>query len=111
MKFEDLEQEDLINFLISISFKKQSFFEYCISTLKQSLKDFDDYDIKENFLKVKKKEYQQLQLHSYQQLNSDDIQLVVKFIGWIDLELDFINTDKKAIKRPVTNNKIGRAHV
>jgi len=105
MKFEDLEQEDLINFLISISFKKQSFFEYCISRLKQTLKDFEDYDIKENFLKIKKKEYQQLQLHSYQYLNSDDLQLVVKFIGWIDLELDFINTDKKVIKRPVTITK------
>lgn len=102
LKFEDLEQEDLINFLISINFKKQSFFEYCIGTLKQTLKDYEDYDSKEAYLITKKKEYQQLQLHSYQQLNSDDLQLVVKFIEWIDLELDFINTNSKAIQRSQT---------
>lgn len=53
-KFMELEQDDVIHFLVSLNFRKQSFFEYTIDTLISTLNDFEDFEEKDLFLLTKK---------------------------------------------------------
>ena len=101
LKYEELDQIDLIHFLISISFKKQSFFEYLIHGLKSSIIDLDDYEEKNELLMEKKKEYLQLKLSSFEILRTDESPLVLSLLKWINLELKHNKRKIEAVKSEV----------
>src|SRR5690554_2098827 len=106
LKYEELDQVDLIHFLISISFKKQSFFQYLIHGLKSSLIDLDDYEEKNEFLMEKKKEYLQLKLASFENLSADETPLVLNLLQWINLELKYskrkLGSKKQEVQKHVS---------
>src|SRR5690554_6647408 len=100
-KHEAFGQTDLIHFLISISFKKQIFFEYIIHGLKSSIIDLDDYEEKNELLMEKKKEYLQLKLSSFEILRTDESPLVLSLLKWINLELKHNKRKIEAVKSEV----------
>lgn len=106
IKFKELEEEDLIHFLVSINYRKQSFFEYIIEGFIDTFSDFEDLEEKNLFLLTKKKEYQQLQLRAYEQFNDKEPLLAVKILKWIDIELDYNQIKIQAIKQEVLVQKL-----
>lgn len=105
LKFKELEQEDVIQFLVSINFRKHIFFEYIIDNFIDTFNDFEDLEEKKMFLLIKKKEYQQLQLRAYEQLKDNETQLAVKILQWIDFEVDYNQIKLQAVKNEIVSEK------
>ena len=106
LKYEKLDQVDLIHFLITISFKKQVFFEYLIYRLKATLNNLEGYEEKNEFLMEKKKEYLQLKLASFENLSADETPLVLNLLQWINLELKYskrkLGSKKQEVQKHVS---------
>ncbi|PKR79571.1 hypothetical protein CW751_14570 [Brumimicrobium salinarum] len=92
-KHETFGQTDLIHFLISISFKKQIFFEYIIHQLQSTLIKSDGFEERNEFLMTKKKEYLQLKLSSIKPFNADETPLVLDLLQWVNLELKHVKRE------------------
>src|SRR5690554_1394702 len=104
-KHEAFGQTDLIHFLISISFKKQIFFEYIIHGLKSTLIKSDGFEERNEFLMTKKKEYLQLKLSSLKPFNADETPLVLDLLQWVNLELKHVKRETQT-KTPEAKKQV-----
>ncbi|MCC5922479.1 MAG: hypothetical protein JJT77_01735 [Crocinitomicaceae bacterium] len=86
-KLMPIDEQQIIQFLVTINFQNQSFFDYLVNDIINAIHDFDDHEEKHLYLLQKKKEFSQVLL----KIDEKDSQLVKKVIAWIDIELDFWN--------------------
>ncbi len=97
----ELSQDKIVDFLIFINYKNESFFEYIIAQINSAANDRDDIFDKHEYLENKKKEYAQLDIKTSLYSLDDEHQLVRNLLKWIEIELSHLGP----IQTPIASQK------
>ena len=97
----ELDQEKIVDFLIFINFRNETFFEYIIDSINSTANDFEDIIDKHEYLISMKKEYDQLEIKARIYSSVDDNHLVRNLLKWIEIELSHV----EPIPEPIIRKK------
>lgn len=98
----ELDQEKIVDFLIFINFKNESFFEYTINLIISTANDFEEVIDKYDYLVRKQKEYTQLDIKVSFYSVVEEHHLIRNLLKWINIEISHI----KPVSTPINNNNI-----